>query len=221
MVMPEHPSKSTATTALERIDHLVLAVPDLDTGIEFVRETLGVEAVPGGHHPVYGTRNALVSLGDACYLEIIGPDNDVLDTDEVKVFGIHALDRPRLVTWAARSDDLEDLVESARTEMVDLGAVTSGSRRLADGQELTWNFTDPLAARHGGVLPFFIDWGDSEHPATSLPAECRLIKITLHHPHADEVRRRLEVIGINVPVETASAPRVSAAIRTPGGNVDL
>lgn len=207
--------------ALKRVDHLVLATPDLEQGIEFVRDRFGADAVPGGHHPVYGTRNALVSLGSACYLEIIGPDNKVLETEEVKVFGIHELDEPRVVTWAANGSNLDELVESARREMIDLGAVTLGSRRQPDGRELTWNFTDPLAARSGGVLPFFIDWGDAAHPATSLEPACRLLELRLYHPHAEEAQRRLGVLGIELPVEPADEPRVAARIRTPKGEVEL
>ena len=219
--MPEDVAEKNPQDALRRVDHLVLATPDLDEGIEFVRETFGVDAVPGGHHPVYGTRNALVSLGDTCYLEIIAPDNKVLDTEEVKVFGIHELEATRLVTWAASGRELEQLVEDSRREMIDLGAVTLGSRRQSDGRELTWHFTDPLAARNGGVLPFFIDWGDSEHPAASLPKECQLLGIRLYHPHAEEVRRRLSVLQLDLPVEAAEEPRVAARIRTPKGEIEL
>lgn len=207
--------------ALTRVDHLVLATPDLGEGIQFVRDRLGVEAIPGGHHPVYGTRNALVSLGASCYLEIIGPDNKVLETEEVKVFGIHELDEPKLVTWAANGRELEAFVESARHEMIDLGAVTLGSRRQPDGRELTWTFTDPLAARSGGVLPFFIDWGDTRHPASALDRECELLEIRLYHPHADETRRRLGALGLDLAVTHAEAPRVAAKIRTPKGDVEL
>lgn len=186
-----------------------------------VRESFGVEPVPGGHHPVYGTRNALVALGAACYLEIIGPDPKVLEREEVHVFGIHELPGPRLVTWAANGQDLERLTSSARKEGVDLGTVSAGSRHRPDGMELTWSFTDPLAARNGGVLPFFIDWGDTEHPAQSLPRECELLELNLHHPHAASVEQRLRAIGIEMPVRAAEDPRVAARIRTPRGVVEI
>ncbi|HZD53043.1 MAG TPA: VOC family protein, partial [Woeseiaceae bacterium] len=186
-----------------------------------VKEAFGVEPVPGGHHPVYGTRNALVALGDTCYLEIIGPDPKVLKREEVHVFGIHELAGPRLVTWSAKGSDLETLIDRARKEMVDLGTVAVGSRHRANGAELTWSFTDPLAARNGGVLPFFIDWGDTEHPARSLPRECELLGLTLYHPHSENVEQRLRAIGLEMPVEPAEEPRVAARIRTPKGTVDL
>lgn len=186
-----------------------------------VGDRLGVEPVPGGHHPVYGTRNALVALGDACYLEIIGPDPKVLERAEVHVFGIHELPEPRLVTWAANAQDLEALTSTARREGVDLGTVSQGSRQRPDGTELTWNFTDPLAARNGGVLPFFIDWGNTEHPAKSLPRKCELLELTLLHPHAQNVEQRLRAVGIDLPVAPAEEPRVAARIRTPKGVLDL
>ncbi|MEK7364696.1 MAG: VOC family protein, partial [candidate division NC10 bacterium] len=51
------------------IDHLVVAVPDLDTAIRGYTE-LGFTVVPGGRHPV-GTHNALISFADGSYLELI------------------------------------------------------------------------------------------------------------------------------------------------------
>lgn len=220
--MPDRRAPAGAVpAALERVDHLVLAVPDFEEGVRQVRDRFGVEPMPGGHHPVYGTRNALLALGEACYLEIIGPDTKVLEREEVHVFGIHELPGPSLVTWSANAPDLEALTSSARKEGVDLGTVSQGSRHRPDGVELTWSFTDPLAARNGGVLPFFIDWGDTEHPAKSLPKVCELLELTLYHPHAKNVEQRLRAIGIDMPVTPAEEPRVAARVRTPKGVLDL
>lgn len=210
-----------AGAALECVDHLVFATPVFEDGVRHIAELFGVEPAPGGHHPVYGTRNALVALGQACYLEIIGPDTKVLKPQEVHIFAIHELDAPRLVTWAAKGDDLCALTEAARRHMVDLGTVSQGSRHRPDGTELTWDFTDPLAARNGGVLPFFIDWGDSEHPARSLPQDCELLQMSLLHPHAENVEQRLHTIGIDLHVQQAPEPRVAARIRTPNGEIEL
>ncbi|HEX7063121.1 MAG TPA: VOC family protein [Woeseiaceae bacterium] len=206
---------------LQCVDHLVFACADLEQGTREISGRFGVEPVPGGQHPVYGTRNALVALGDACYLEIIAPDPHVLQRDEVRVFGIHELPAPRLITWAAHGTALEELTDAARREGVDLGTVSAGSRHRPDGAELTWTYTDPLAARNGGVLPFFIDWGDTQHPARGLPHECELLELTLYHPHAANVEQRLRVIGIELPVYPAEEPRIAARIRTPKGPVDL
>ena len=55
------------------LDHFVVAIDDLDRGIEAFESLTGVRPVFGGEHPALGTHNALVSLGGEQYLEILAP----------------------------------------------------------------------------------------------------------------------------------------------------
>ena len=150
---------------LAKIDHLVYATPDLNAGIDRIELLLGVRATPGGQHPGIGTRNALVALGPSCYLEIIGPDPEQPKPERPRTFGIDDLKAPRLATWVAKGTDLEQLARAAASRGVTLGDVIAGSRRRPDGVVLAWRFTDPRTVVADGIVPYFIDWGTSPHPA--------------------------------------------------------
>lgn len=207
--------------AVPLVDHLVYAVPDLELGIARIESLLGIRAVQGGRHPGGGTRNALVSLGPGTYLEIIGPDPEQPEPEARRVFGIDELVEPRLATWAARGRELEALRAEASAAGVHLGDVAGGSRMRPDGVLLSWQYTSPEAVIADGLVPFFIDWGDSPHPSASAPAGARLVGLRAEHPAPDEIRGTLLAVGIDMPVEAGPEPALIAVIEGPRGSVEL
>jgi len=206
---------------LSRIDHLVYAAPNLLTGIEQVERILGVKAVAGGQHPGGGTRNALVGLGNETYLEIIGPDPEQPQPIRPRRFGIDDLKAPRLVTWAVKSTDLEATVERAKANGFDLGAVQSGSRRRPDGVLLAWRLTVSPTLTADGIVPFFIDWDKTQHPAHTLPRTCKLVALRAEHPNAKVIEKGLDALGLRIKVDGAAIPALIATIETPSGQVEL
>lgn len=203
------------------MDHLVFACPDLAEGVALIEELLGVESSPGGQHPGVGTHNRLVGLGPGCYMEVVAIDPDQPEPPRVRWFGLDDLRAPRLVTWCAKSAKLEAVVAAGRSVGVDLGAISAGGRERPDGTRLDWVVTDPWADRAGGIIPFFIDWGETVHPAASLPALCSFTGLRAEHPDAKAVRTQLDALGLAVPVTEGPAPRLVATLRTPNGIVEL
>ena len=55
---------------LNRLDHLVILVRDLDQAIREY-EVLGFTVIPGGEHADGLTRNALIPFRDGSYLELV------------------------------------------------------------------------------------------------------------------------------------------------------
>ena len=210
---------------LSVVDHVVLAAPDPEEGCRVVTEILGISPAAGGHHPRWGTRNALLSLGPRTYLEVMGPDGTPADTARPRPFHLDggnapAGARPRVVTWAARTDDLDRVAAAARAEGVDLGQILAGSRTKPDGTLLQWKMTDLAMAREDGILPFFIDWGDTPHPGETTPSGCTLEELRLWHPQAAAMQRILQRLGIAAEIREGPAA-VEAVIRSPRGLVTL
>lgn len=204
------------------VDHLVFACPELDEGVRLVEELLGVASTEGGRHEGLGTRNRLVRLGPRTYLEIVGPDRDQAAPVRPRWFGIDALPGPRLVTWAAPAPaPLDEVVRRAAAAGVDLGAVRPAARRRPDGTELRWTFTEPGASRLDGIVPFFIDWSGSEHPAASLPVRCALLELAAEHPDEARCRAALSAVDVDLVVAPGPAPRLRARIEAPNGVVEL
>ena len=206
---------------LEAVDHLVYATPDLARGIQAIEALTGVCAKPGGSHPGMGTRNALLSLGPSRYLEIIGPDPAQADYRKPRVFRVDAVERPKLVTWAARAGSIENLVARALPDGMRLGAALGGSRMRPDGTALSWQLTDPYVENADGVVPFFIDWGESAHPSTDAPSGASLVGLVAGHPEPGRVQACFDLLGLGIPVVSAPVPQLSASIETGDGVVTL
>jgi Glyoxalase-like domain len=206
---------------LARIDHLVYATPDLNAGIEAIEKLTGVRATPGGQHPGRGTRNALIALGPTSYLEIIGPDPDQTAPPHPRPFGIDGLKAPRLARWVVQAQNLEQLAAEASRKGIQLGEVTAGKRQRPDGVLLTWRYTDPLVDLADGLVPFFIDWGDSPHPAAAAAKGLTLIALQGEHPDAARVGKILTSLGLDLPLRTGPAPALIATVESPRGRVEL
>jgi hypothetical protein len=206
---------------IQQVDHIVYAAPDLQQGIEEIEKLTGLRAPPGGQHPGWGTRNALVSLGPAVYLEIVAPDPEQPPPAQPRPFGIDRLSRPRLVTWAAKSADLEGLEQAARESGIQLGEVISGSRNRPDGVLLSWRFTSPWTVAADGIVPFFIDWGGSPHPAGTPASGLALVDLRAEHPDVERTGQMLRSLGLTLPVRPGPEPALIAVLGGPRGLVEL
>jgi hypothetical protein len=201
------------------LDHLVYGTPDVSAATEDLADRLGVRAVLGGRHDGAGTYNTLAGLGSGSYLEIIGPDPDQPEPAGPRPFGVDTLDRPRLIGWALRCNDIDSTIADARAAGYDPGPAMAMSRTRPDGVTLAWRLT--LNARAGDVIPFLIDWGETEHPSRTTPTGLQLVALHIEHPDPESIRPILAALGSNVDVQHGPAKAVVATIDGPNGRVEL
>jgi glyoxalase-like protein len=201
------------------LDHIILGCSDLDKGIEFVHDGTGVLPAMGGVHPGRGTRNALLSLGERRYLEIIAPDP--AQTEIVHFPQIRSMTDPRLIGWAAHPPDIAALAKQLQENKVEFTGPSDGSRKRPDGTVLNWKTINLADDRHG-LLPFFIQWSpDSVHPSKDAPAKCTLDYFEILSADPQELAATLKRIGIDFPVQRSDKTRLQAVISGPKGDLKL
>jgi hypothetical protein len=199
------------------IDHLVYVCPDLEPAVAGIAAQTGVRPAFGGQHPGLGTHNALLSLASRTYLEIIAPDPAQPRPAEPLPFGLDTVTRPGLRAWAVAPDDLDAAVRRAASAGFGYAAIVNRRRRTADGRELTWRMTICPQPPGVAVTPFLIDWGGGEHPAGAAPAGLGLHQFLVRSREPDRLSALLSVLGLDLDVESASRPALSAALRGPQG----
>lgn len=207
------------------IDHIVVAGPDLPAAIEYVTTALGVEPAPGGQHVGRGTRNALVRLGDGCYLEVIGPDPDQGAPASPRAFGIDEFapgQPPILVGVAVRAaaSVFDRRVDALASSGQGINVVPL-RRARPDGVMLSWRVAHPEPALVPGLVVFMIDWMDSPHPSESLVQPTVLQRLRIEHPDPPRAARSCAAVGLACEVAAAPTPRLVATIATPSGVVEL
>jgi Glyoxalase-like domain len=201
------------------LDHILLGCNDLDRGIQLVEEATGVRPAIGGVHPGRGTRNALLSLGERRYLEIIAPDSS--QGPVVHFPQILGMTDPRLIGWAVHPPDIAAVAKQLRENQVAFTGPDDGSRKRPDGRVLNWKTINLADDRHG-LLPFFIEWSaDSVHPSKDAPAKCTLDYFEILSVDPEELAATLKRIGLDLPVQRSDKARLHALISGPKGDIKL
>jgi hypothetical protein len=208
------------------LDHILLGCNDLDRGIDFVEQGTGVRPTAGGVHPGRGTRNALLSLGERRYLEVIAPDPEQ-DQNHVEQFALKTLahlkelSSPHLIGWAAHPGDLEKFSALLRDAGIAFLGPWPGSRQRPDGKLLQWKSLN-LKDDQGGLLPFFIEWSaDSLHPSADAPKGCRLASFGAVTPNPAALTKIIDLLQLDMLVSQGDKAALHATIVGPKGELTL
>ncbi|HXJ81652.1 MAG TPA: VOC family protein [Candidatus Methylomirabilis sp.] len=194
---------------LTRIDHVMICVPDLRTGIDAYTR-IGFDVFPGGAHVGRGTENAIAFLQDD-YLELLGvrdrtehltataspggPDSGLLE------FLAHGGGFRYVIV---QSDDLQTDVAAMRHRGVDVTDAVGGERRTPGGQALRWK-TATLGPGHPLPIVFI------QH-LTPVEERRRQVPRAGHHPNG---ALRVERVYIVVPDVAAAAATYGRVLGMP------
>jgi hypothetical protein len=202
-----------------RIDHLVWYTSDLAQGRRHFASGMDCEPLYGGEHPGEGTANAVLGLGPETYLEILG--RDVNQAESSLDPEVRALAGEGLYHWAVGGVDLAALTARAARAGLAGGALVPGGRLKPDGSRLDWLCWGLHGHDFGALVPFFIDWRGSQHPAEAAPRGGRLAGLELHTPRATELQAIFDSLGLDIAVVYGAEPQVVAVLESGKGRTVL
>ena len=145
-----------------KFDHIVLFVDDLDKSVNYFREK-GFHVMYGGSHPMWGTYNALIYIGEA-YLELIAIEyEDVFKSAASKPYTLHetyALNERRngYTRFALRTDRGGVIANTLKDANFDVHGPEQFSRKTRLGDTVRWQMVHAGVHDRSATLPFIIQW---------------------------------------------------------------
>lgn len=234
-----------------QIDHLVVAARNLQDGVAWCEDALGITPGLGGEHPLFGTHNRLFRIATVnyprAYFEIIAINSEAPYAENTPTKALNRIKKrwfdldsetlqtaiasgPRLVHFVANSSELGQACAALQTRGIDRGPAVQASRMTPAGL-LQWQITlreDGQRLWSGG-LPTLIQWGApgqapsvAVHPANNMPdSGVTLQSLHVTHPQAAELLTAYQAIGLQGVCAEKGEANVIATLLTPKGLVTL
>lgn len=207
-------ARSEDTKIAIHIDHVMVGVSNLERAVSDFEKATGVRPVFGGKHPS-GTQNALVSLGNGTYLELIAPPSDA---EPSQFSELAKLDKPTPIGWAVSATDVQLLRERLSKNGFPVTDLKAGSRLTPSGSTLQWE-TFQLKDEFPGA-PFFIIWGpQSPHPSSTSSTGCTLDRWTVGGPNPELLTRLQKALGLPIEISKSPQEQFTLSLSCPKGKV--
>ena len=165
---------------------------------------------PGGRHPVWGTANWIVPLGDS-YLELIAVVDEPVARQSAFGRRILGATDGHTIGWAVRPEDL-----STTAGRLDLD-VGEGSRKRPSGEHVEWRMAGLDDAMERPWLPFFIEWREpATFPGATHTPAARVVRLDIEGD-ADELARWLGPHDLPLEVRSGTAGLTAVTLNGPRG----
>lgn len=202
---------------LQKVDHIIYAVADLDQSVKKFKEATDLQVFPGGEHQDRGTHNAILRIGDKTYLEFLAKKKSSQPFHSQTWMGLDLLQEDKITRWSLASDNVEQESLFLKKFKEPLANIVIGSRAKKDGSMLNWLMTSSMPAPEVEPAPFLIDWKNSVHPTAELPLQCKIKSFSIEHSESDLLKKLLEKLACPLEVYTANESSLKLTLETPKG----
>lgn len=174
-----------------RFDHIIIAVSDLEQAQHDFRK-LGFTVFYGGRHAGGETENALITMVDGGYLELIAPTDPANPPASSPYLGRGG----GFAGYALHCADLAAEADRLAAAHVPFEGPNEGGRQRTDGQQLIWQTLFPADAPNR-IAPFLI--ADKTPRGLRVPQDPALTR------HANAVTGAAGVVVAVADLDAASA----------------
>lgn len=136
---------------IKGIDHIVIAVKDLDHAIE-TYTNLGFTIAAGGKHPT-GSYNALIGFQDGSYVEVLAFYEESLNHPWWDLLHKRG---GGLIDYCMQTDDMRADYQKLKDAGVEMSDIVDLSRVRLDGYNLEW-INNKVYGEFQGIIPFVIE----------------------------------------------------------------
>jgi hypothetical protein len=174
------------------LDHVVLAAPDFVEALKEFEKMTGIKPEIVGSLRGMGTKSARVGLDNNCYLEILAPDPKKAGPLTAQ---LESLEEGTLTPFhfAIRRDDIGELKDNYipnelgwEPDHIGMGGTS------ADGTPTPYYLCFMHGHKMGGIVPFYIEWGECEHPTATIPEVGNLKRFTVRAPGGHQIHSLLK-----------------------------
>merc|ERR1712238_217746 len=200
------------------LDHIVIAAPDFEEALKEFENMTGIKPSVVGSLRGLGTKSARVGLDKNAYIEIIAPDPKnsgpigaalARDLEEGTLLPYHYAIRSSEVT-EMKDDYVPNELGWQPDHISMFGASPNGTPKK-------WEMLYLYGHKIGGCVPFYIDWGQCDHPSASIPEVGSLKSLIIRAPAGHKVHDLLSAVS-GIEVEEGE-PMLEFAFGSPEGTI--
>lgn len=198
------------------LDHIGLAVHDLDVGVRYVQDLMGVE--PKVHPPDASNayQNATFRISHDSFFEVIAPNNSHRGFHPFKSI-LRSFTEPTLFFWLVAVDDFDGFSKEAKRFGVKMENI--GEAKNVDTSLFSAHVRGQMGPGFFSLRPSVVEWR-SEIVELKGPVQCSLKTFRLCDPSADSLNQLFGNLGINITVEHGDS-KMLIELETPKGIVKL
>jgi hypothetical protein len=200
------------------LDHIVLAAPDFQDAMKEFENMTGIKPSVVGSLRGLGTKSARVGLDNNAYIELIAPDPK--NSGPIGAALASQLEEGQLMPWhyAIRSSEVEEMKDDyVPNELGWQPDHISMFGASPDGTPKKWEMLYMYGHKIGGIVPFYIDWGQCDHPSATIPEVGALKSFIVRAPGGHKVHDLLSSVdGIQV---SQGEPMLEFSFGSPEGTI--